>query len=45
MKHNRLQPGDLAPNLALLDIDGRETELAGLWPAGPMLLTFLRHFG
>jgi hypothetical protein len=45
MSNPRLQPGDLAPNLTLLDISGNHTELASYWPDGPTFLTFLRHFG
>ena len=39
------QVGDLAPNLNVQDVDGRVVALASLWQDGPLLLTFLRHFG
>ncbi len=40
----RLTPGDPAP---VLDVQGPEgpVSLATLWAGGPVLLTFLRHFG
>lgn len=37
--------GDFAPSLAVQDVDGRVLQLATLWQDGPLLLTFLRHFG
>lgn len=39
------QVGDLAPNIAVQDVDGRVLQLDTLWQDGPLLLTFLRHFG
>jgi hypothetical protein len=41
----RLTPGDPAPNRAVLDAEGRPFQLEQLWQAGPVLLSFLRHFG
>lgn len=41
----RLQPGDSAPAGVALDVNGQPVSLEALWPAGPTLLTFLRHFG
>jgi hypothetical protein len=41
----RLHPGDHAPDDAVLDLDSHPVRLASLWPAGPTLLVFLRHFG
>jgi hypothetical protein len=40
----RLQPGDPAP---VLDVQGSEgpVSLATAWADGPVVLTFLRHFG
>jgi peroxiredoxin len=40
-----LKPGDAAPDATLLDVNGNPVSLADLWPQGPTLLTFLRHFG
>lgn len=44
-KSRKLQPGDQAPNGVAVDIDEREISLADYWAEGPVLLTFLRHFG
>jgi hypothetical protein len=44
-KIKKLQPGDAAPNGVALNADGQEVALAGFWAEGPVLLTFLRHFG
>jgi len=41
----RLNIGDAAPAAIALDVDGRPVELASLWPHGPVLVVFLRHFG
>ena len=40
-----LRVGSVAPSLTLLDAAGAPAELAELWAAGPLLLTFLRHYG
>lgn len=40
-----LRPGDAAPNVRVLDLQGRPTWLREVWAEGPVLLTFLRHFG
>jgi peroxiredoxin len=40
-----LQVGDLAPDDWLLDKLGEPVSLASTWADGPILLTFLRHFG
>lgn len=42
---SRLQPGDKAPNVPVLNADGQTVNLADTWQEGPVLLTFLRHFG
>jgi peroxiredoxin len=42
---NLLKIGDKAPNVAVYDAQGRQVTLAELWKDGPILLTFLRHFG
>lgn len=39
------QPGDAAPDLALVDLAGRPRRLSELWLTQPVLLLFLRHFG
>lgn len=44
-KHRRLNPGDPAPGGICLNVDGLPVELDSLWADGPILLTFLRHFG
>lgn len=41
----KLQPGDAAPDGMAWAADGRELSLATCWVGGPVLLTFLRHFG
>lgn len=41
----RLNPGDHAPDITLLDVHGQPVQLATYWSHGPTLLTFLRHFG
>jgi len=43
--HKHLQPGQPAPNATVLDINGQPFQLATLWQSGPVLLSFLRHFG
>jgi len=40
-----LKIGDKAPNVAVYDVNARQVSLAELWRDGPILLTFLRHFG
>lgn len=42
---NRLAVGDAAPEVEVLDTSGRSVSLADLWRRGPIVLTFLRHFG
>jgi peroxiredoxin len=39
------QPGDLAPDLELLDTDGRPVRMSTLWSDGPAVLLFWRHWG
>jgi hypothetical protein len=41
----KLKPGDPAPDGICLDVDGLPQELSDFWAEGPVLLTFLRHFG
>lgn len=41
----RLQSGEQAPSLTLIDKNAQDVTLNELWKNGPTLLTFLRHFG
>lgn len=42
----KLNPQDLAPVAALLDMQGEMVELdEPVWVNGPTVLSFLRHFG
>jgi len=41
----RLKVGDRAPERAVLDASGRSLSLKEIWRGGPVVLTFLRHFG
>lgn len=41
----RLTRGDPAPDVTVLDPDGRIVRLADGWRAGPTALLFIRHFG
>jgi peroxiredoxin len=34
-----------APDLLLMDVQGREVQLSSLWQKRPLLLAFTRHFG
>jgi peroxiredoxin len=40
-----VQVGDPAPDVELLDVDGRPVRLSTLWSDGPAVLAFLRHYG
>lgn len=42
---SRLAVGDAAPDVEVLNASGRSVSLADLWRRGPLVLTFLRHFG
>lgn len=44
-KKHKLTPGEQAPDGTAADADGREVSLSSFWAEGPVLLTFLRHFG
>ena len=44
-KKNKLEPGDRAPEGVALNVDGQDVSLGEFWAGGPVLLTFLRHFG
>lgn len=41
----RLKVGQIAPDATVADIHGAPVSLASLWANGPVLLSFLRHFG
>ncbi len=41
----RLQVGSPAPDATVLDAQGQPYRLSRLWQDGPVLLSFLRHFG
>lgn len=43
--HARLAIGDTAPDVAVLDVHGQNVALSEMWRRGPVVLTFLRHFG
>lgn len=43
--HQRLNPGDPAPNVDLLDSDGNKQTLADIYESAPLALLFLRHLG
>ena len=40
-----VQPGDLAPDVELLDTAGALRRLSDFWTHGPALVIFMRHFG
>jgi peroxiredoxin len=37
--------GERAPDVTVLDANGQAITLSQAWSSGPVLLTFLRHFG
>jgi peroxiredoxin len=39
------QAGDLAPDVELINVEGKPTRLSGFWSGGPAHLIFLRHYG
>jgi peroxiredoxin len=41
----RLAVGDVAPHVTVVDALGQPMSLAAAWRGGPVVLTFLRHFG
>jgi peroxiredoxin len=41
----RLKAGDAAPDVTVLDRRGEPFSVSELWRTGPVLLSFLRHFG
>jgi peroxiredoxin len=40
-----VQVGDPAPDIEVLDVDGRPVRLSTLWAPGPAVVAFLRHYG
>ena len=44
-KTKKLSPGDAAPDGVCQNIDGLPVSVSTIWEKGPLLLTFLRHFG
>jgi peroxiredoxin len=44
-RKNLLKFNDPAPDLDVLDSDGRQFRLSSLWQSGPLVLAFTRHFG
>jgi hypothetical protein len=42
---SRLEVGVPAPDIVLTTVHNQSIHLNELWPNGPTLLTFLRHFG
>lgn len=42
---SRLTVGSPAPDHTLVNLAGERVTLSSLWAKGPVLLTFLRHFG
>ncbi len=45
MPVKRLFKGDAAPSGVVYDDGGQPVHLDDCWAEGPVLLTFLRHFG
>ena len=43
--YSRLAIGDAAPDVAVFDASARNVALSEMWRRGPVVLTFLRHFG
>lgn len=44
-KSNQLKPGDAAPSGIVQTADEQSIDISSLWADGPIVLTFLRHFG
>lgn len=43
--NNQLKFNDLAPDVKLLDANGKSIQLSSLWKKGVLVLAFTRHFG
>jgi hypothetical protein len=41
----RPKVGDTAPDVALVNRNGRRVRLSARWRRGPLVAVFLRHFG
>jgi peroxiredoxin len=41
----RLAVGDTAPEVRLVDHDGKTIAMTSLWKSRPRVLLFVRHFG
>jgi len=42
---DRLDVGDLAPDVIIQTTSGASVNLSTLWQEGPVVFAFLRHFG
>jgi len=42
---DRLDVGDLAPDVTVRTTNGASVNLSTLWQEGPVVFAFLRHFG
>lgn len=40
-----LSIGESAPDVELLDVDGRPVRLSSIWTQQPLVLFFIRHLG
>jgi peroxiredoxin len=45
MPTDLVKVGDAAPDVDVLDTDGRELSLSSFWAHRPAVLVLLRHFG
>jgi hypothetical protein len=45
MTRTTVEVGDHAPEVTVLDGEGREVRLSSFWRDRPAVLAFLRHFG
>jgi len=45
MSNKQLRAGLPAPETQVYNADGQAVSISTLWADGPILLTFLRHFG
>jgi hypothetical protein len=41
----RLQVGDVAPNVLLVNMNDASVRLADIWQSHVVIVSFLRHFG
>jgi peroxiredoxin len=44
-KNQTLRAGDTAPDFEMIDGQGQTLHLSDTWRDGPVLLSFIRHFG